>query len=425
MAPLRRWADLPADLLCRIGDRLDLKWSFELTAIVLGSRCIGSSNGWIALSVVLFNGKTVFVLLNPIAAVEILLPPLIYESRWVSKVVFTPSPAKDDFAAAAICDIDRIAYVTAGARRWAVMDPVRLTCGDQLIDVVYTDKGKARPRDQDLTIPLRVTFCAETLIPYKKVPPESQGPHLNAPATVEPLLSEANLPFNPATVFAPPYDSGGATDFPETYNSTANFARERKLTWLLDFFNVGAPPEIVSRLSTLAVDVEMNSDDRQEHRRAADPELDRFMEIYCHMLVRYRQELTRPIQEADEFFRSMEAQIDAFLLLGLTLGSGVTLPARSILVVPLHLVQMDASVWGDDADQFNPHRFLKRDIDLGGLLTALTPNIEVPVYVKALSKTATSIIECVLRRDPHEAEYIQSIQEVVHSLEPVLVKNTQ
>jgi hypothetical protein len=95
---------------------------------------------------------------------------------------------------------------------------------------------QARPRDQDLTIPLRVTFCAETLIPYKKVPPESQGPHLNAPATVEPLLSEANLPFNPATVFAPPYDSGGATDFPETYNSTANFARERKLTWLLDFF---------------------------------------------------------------------------------------------------------------------------------------------------------------------------------------------
>ncbi|XP_066306395.1 uncharacterized protein [Miscanthus floridulus] len=53
------------------------------------------------------------------------------------------------------------------------------------------------------------------------------------------------------------------------------------------------------------------------------------------------------------------------------------------------------------------------------------PEIERPVYVKALSKTAASILECVLRRDPHEAEYIQSIQEVVHSLEPVLVKNTQ
>jgi hypothetical protein len=34
------------------------------------------------------------------------------------------------------------------------------------------------------------------------------------------------------------------------------------------------------------------------------------------MLVRYRQELTRPIEEANEFFTSMEAQIDAFSLLG-------------------------------------------------------------------------------------------------------------
>jgi hypothetical protein len=45
--------------------------------------------------------------------------------------------------------------------------------------------------------------------------------------------------------------------------------------------------------------------------------------------------------------------------------------------------------------------------------------------IPALSKTAASILESVLRRDPHEAEFIQSIQEVVHSLEPVLVKNTQ
>ncbi|CAD6216893.1 unnamed protein product [Miscanthus lutarioriparius] len=54
----------------------------------------------------------------------------------------------------------------------------------------------------------------------------------------------------------------------------------------------------------------------------------------------------------------------------LRLGSGITVPARSTLVVPLHLVQMDASVWGDDADQFNPHRFLKKDVDIGEILGA-------------------------------------------------------
>uniref|UniRef100_A0A0D3EQ53 glutamate dehydrogenase (NADP(+)) n=1 Tax=Oryza barthii TaxID=65489 RepID=A0A0D3EQ53_9ORYZ len=56
---------------------------------------------------------------------------------------------------------------------------------------------------------------------------------------------------------------------------------------------------------------------------------------------------------------------------------------------------------------------------------AQPPEIERPVYVKALSKTAASILESILKRDPHEAEFIQSIQEVVHSLEPVLVKNSQ
>lgn len=51
----------------------------------------------------------------------------------------------------------------------------------------------------------------------------------------------------------------------------------------------------------------------------------------------------------------------------LTLGSGITVPAGSILVVPLPLMQMDASVWGNDATQFNPHRFLEKDSDLGGV----------------------------------------------------------
>ncbi|CAL9173240.1 unnamed protein product [Musa hybrid cultivar] len=54
------------------------------------------------------------------------------------------------------------------------------------------------------------------------------------------------------------------------------------------------------------------------------------------------------------------------------------------------------------------------------------PVIEKSVYVKALmSKSASSVLESVLRRDPHEVEFIQSVQEVVHSLEPVLVKNSQ
>ncbi|KAF7044462.1 hypothetical protein CFC21_053683 [Triticum aestivum] len=37
-------------------------------------------------------------------------------------------------------------------------------------------------------------------------------------------------------------------------------------------------------------------------------------ETYCDVLVRYKQELTRPVQEADQFFRAMEAQMESFTL---------------------------------------------------------------------------------------------------------------
>ncbi|KAI3463280.1 hypothetical protein Pfo_019943 [Paulownia fortunei] len=51
--------------------------------------------------------------------------------------------------------------------------------------------------------------------------------------------------------------------------------------------------------------------------------------------------------------------------------------------------------------------------------------VDKPIYVKALmSKSAGSIVEAALRRDPYEAEFIQSVQEVVHALERVISKNS-
>ncbi|XP_024394355.1 uncharacterized protein [Physcomitrium patens] len=63
--------------------------------------------------------------------------------------------------------------------------------------------------------------------------------------------------------------------------------------------------------------------------------------------------------------------------------------------------------------------------------------IERPLYVKDMTRQWTnegyfqhtvsslSILSAILRRDPHEMEFIQSVQEVVHSLEPVLTKYPQ
>lgn len=48
------------------------------------------------------------------------------------------------------------------------------------------------------------------------------------------------------------------------------------------------------------------------------------------------------------------------LLQDLTLKKGVTVPAGTMLVVPVQLVQMDHFSWGTDASQFNPYRFLSK-----------------------------------------------------------------
>lgn len=59
----------------------------------------------------------------------------------------------------------------------------------------------------------------------------------------------------------------------------------------------------------------------------------------------------------------------------MTLESGITVPAGAVLVVPLHLVQMDNSRWGSDAGQFNPQRFLGKDVHLGGMVHYLLVHI--------------------------------------------------
>uniref|UniRef100_A0ACD5Y924 Uncharacterized protein n=1 Tax=Avena sativa TaxID=4498 RepID=A0ACD5Y924_AVESA len=251
-----RWQELPPELVCRIGDNLDdLKcyvsargactaWrsalappfpsllavpveahrlcrspsspsaasiaahrAFELKAIpTKGAQCVGSSNGWLALSA--YYDEHIFSLFNPITATEIMVPPLVCGSKWMSKLVFAPNPARDDFAAAAICDMDALAYVTAEARRWAILDPVCLAAGDKFVDLVYHEKEgtvyclTSYGDVHKLRLPER-RRRRESITPSSS-PAEHPAADLNASATVEPLLSR---PFDPATGFPPPYNT--------------------------------------------------------------------------------------------------------------------------------------------------------------------------------------------------------------------------
>ncbi|XP_010943406.1 homeotic protein knotted-1 [Elaeis guineensis] len=77
----------------------------------------------------------------------------------------------------------------------------------------------------------------------------------------------------------------------------------------MDCQKVGAPPEVVARLSATARELEARSSCRRE--ASTDPELDQFMEAYCDMLVKYREELARPLQEATDFLQKVESQFNA------------------------------------------------------------------------------------------------------------------
>ncbi|KAJ8485396.1 hypothetical protein OPV22_017881 [Ensete ventricosum] len=89
----------------------------------------------------------------------------------------------------------------------------------------------------------------------------------------------------------------------------------RLLAAYIDCQKVGAPPEVVARLSAVAQELEMRQRANLISRDApTDPELNQFMEAYNEMLIKYREELTRPLQEAMEFLRRVESQLNSLAL---------------------------------------------------------------------------------------------------------------
>ncbi|RLN40742.1 homeotic protein knotted-1 [Panicum miliaceum] len=83
---------------------------------------------------------------------------------------------------------------------------------------------------------------------------------------------------------------------------------------------VGAPPEVSARLTAMAQELEARQRTALGGLGAAtEPELDQFMEAYHEMLVKFREELTRPLQEAMEFMRRVESQLSSLSISGRSL----------------------------------------------------------------------------------------------------------
>ncbi|KAF3323926.1 homeobox protein rough sheath 1-like protein [Carex littledalei] len=76
----------------------------------------------------------------------------------------------------------------------------------------------------------------------------------------------------------------------------------------LECQKVGAPQDVIDRLTAIGSRLDSRP---SPHRRESDPELDQFMEAYCNMLGKYKEELTRPLQEATEFLKRVESQLSS------------------------------------------------------------------------------------------------------------------
>ncbi|KAL9332443.1 hypothetical protein ACSQ67_002053 [Phaseolus vulgaris] len=78
------------------------------------------------------------------------------------------------------------------------------------------------------------------------------------------------------------------------------------LSAYLECQKVGAPPELACLLE------EIGRESRRMNARLEKgdgPELDHFMEMYCDLLRRYKEELSRPFNEATLFLGNMESQL--------------------------------------------------------------------------------------------------------------------
>ncbi|XP_027356932.1 homeobox protein knotted-1-like 2 [Abrus precatorius] len=141
--------------------------------------------------------------------------------------------------------------------------------------------------------------------PHPSVKTESNNSHLRSPIFHYPLM-RTNLHHT---------QQGGSQSSNELEAIKAKIIAHPHYSNLLEVYmdcqKVGAPPEVVARLAAVRRDFEAPQRSSVRSREGCkDPELDQFMEAYCDMLAKYREELTRPIQEAMDFMRRTETQLN-------------------------------------------------------------------------------------------------------------------
>ncbi|CAL5026930.1 unnamed protein product [Urochloa decumbens] len=187
---------------------LQARRSFPLAALRGGgSRCVGSSNGWLAVdSRPYYQGPTAYYPYPEIYLVipfsgggggegEVVVPllPLRNDGKPVPKIVFAPRLTPEDYVAVAICDLRRLAYTKTRDMKWMILD-VPIGERDRLVDLAF-DAGAGR------------VYCVTLLgdVHVLHIPRRQRRRPV-----IEPLaerVAGGGLPYDPAAAYAPPYDT--------------------------------------------------------------------------------------------------------------------------------------------------------------------------------------------------------------------------
>ncbi|KAL6843625.1 hypothetical protein ACP4OV_026687 [Aristida adscensionis] len=99
------------------------------------------------------------------------------------------------------------------------------------------------------------------------------------------------------------------------------------LAAFLDCHKVVFPPEAAEEIAAAALEraaqqrAAVGDGDGDDDPAGTDPELDQFMEAYCELLVVWREQLSRPLREAEEFLTAVESQLSSIAGAGPPLGA--------------------------------------------------------------------------------------------------------
>ncbi|KAK3144493.1 hypothetical protein QOZ80_4AG0313820 [Eleusine coracana subsp. coracana] len=171
--------------------------SFHLWTIPHGARCVGSSNGWMAVVTGSHWQTAEIFLLNPLTSIKkIPLPTVMknHDSKAVSKIVSTPNPTPFDYVAVTICDLSSLAYATARDLVWTIVD-VAMEREDHLVDLAYADTT-----DDDSKAYYCVTAHGDVRV--LRLPSRRR----RNPVVENLDIDRTGLPFDPAAAYASPYD---------------------------------------------------------------------------------------------------------------------------------------------------------------------------------------------------------------------------